>query len=315
MADWIAKTSDAAKATWNVIRSVGPFVISQSEAISDEYARHQLKLASVEAGKELLIRETHTLGQIRKKLLARYADSGPEHRVLTRRDIAEVDASLRHVRVGEKALNYLPALSAKSAAPSRAETEISPHWMGKFSEFARAPNEPWREDLLARALATESSTPGTVPSRTLWLLGTIDENAFTAVATILDLCSFVAVGPMIPNNQPFNHKPIPNCKLGDDISIQHLVHKLRELGLIADPIKPSRKLGKDNVHMTHYGAKRLTITCLDNDLPIQGVILTGLGLSIATFYEPKTNPLGAKIFETWIASLDESKFLVHAEAE
>lgn len=315
MADWIAKTSDTAKATWNVIRSVGPFVISQSEAISDAYARHQLKLASVEAGKELLIREVHSLGQIRKKLLARYADSGPEHRVLTRRDIAEVDASLRHLRVGEKALNYLPALSAKSTAPSGTETEISPHWMGKFSELARAHNEPWREDLLARALATESATPGTVPPRTLWLLGTIDENAFTAVATLLDLCSFVAVGPMIPNHQPFNDKPIPNCKLGDDTSIGHLVHKLRELGLIADPIKPSRKLGKDNMHTIYYGAKRLTLTCLADDLPIQGVILTDLGLSIATFYEPKTNPLGAEIFEAWIASLDKSKFVIEAKAE
>jgi hypothetical protein len=315
MADWIAKTSDAAKSTWNVIRSVGPFVISQSEAISDAYARHQLKLASVEAGKELLIREVHTLGQIRKKLLTRYADSGPEHRVLTRRDIAEVDASVRQLQIGAKALNYLPALSAKSAAPSGAETEVSPHWMGKFGELARAHNEPWREDLLARALATESATPGTVPPRALWVLGTIDENAFTAAATILDLCSFVAVSPMIPNHQAFNDKPIPNCKLGDDISIGHLVHKLREFGLIADPIKPSRKLGKDNMHMIYYGAKRLTITCLDDNLPIQGVILTDLGLSIATFYEPKTNPLGAEIFDTWIASLNKSKFLIDAAAE
>lgn len=315
MPDWIAKTSDAAKSTWNVIRSAGPFVISQSEAISDAYARHQLKLASVEAGKELLLQEVHTLGQIREKLLTRYADSGPEHRVLTRRDIAEVDASLRQLRVGEKALSYLPALSAKSVAPAGAETEISPHWMDKFSELARAHNEPWREDLLARALATESATPGTVPPRTLWLLGTLEENAFNALATILDHSSFVAGSPMIPNHQPFNDKPIPNCELGDTVSIGNLIYQLEDLGLIADTLNTSRNLPKGNTYITYYGAKRLTIRSVTDELRIPGVILTRLGLSIASFCEPKTNPLGAEIFETWIASLDKSKFSIDAEAE
>jgi hypothetical protein len=313
MSSWLSTSIDIAKSTWNVIKSIGPFLISQTDSASEAYARHCARLAAVDAGKELLLAEIHAYSDIKKKLLKRFVAADGEERIRIRRDLDEISASVRQIKVGTQALGYLTSHTSEQSAPNPSptppqQTEVSLHWMDKFNELARAHNEPWREDLLARALAAESAYPGTVSPRALWLLGTLEEPVFNAFATLLDLASFVADGLMIPNHQAFSSRPIPNCSLGSNIAIGNLIYQLDEVGLFADSLTTTRTVHKDTTFLTGYGSRRFLVQCATSDLSISGVIPTGLGASLASFYTPKENPLGKEIFDAWLTTLDKNNF-------
>ncbi len=316
MIDVLSKPISAAKFTWNIVRSIGPFLISQSDSVSEAYARHQGRLAGVAVGKELFVKEIQTLCDIKKVLLEKFIAASSEERIRIRQDLEEVGASLRQLSIGIQALNYLPP-PAPEPPPSTppppttdSQPEVSAHWIDKFSELARAHNEPWREDLLARALAAESSIPGTVSPRALWLIGTLEEQAFNSFATLLDLASFIGGGLMIPSYQAFDTKLIPQCAVGEDCSIGNLVYRLDEVGLFADPISTTRTVANGGQFLAAYNNSQFIIQCTGADLSIGGVIPTSLGTSLASFYRPKPNPLGKEIFDAWIAGLDKSKFSI-----
>jgi hypothetical protein len=290
MASWLVKPRDIAVSTWNVIRSVGPLLVSQADTASEAYARHKARMASVDAGKELLLEEIHTLGEVRKQLLGKMIEAPPDDRVRIRADLNEIGASLRQLRVGAQALSYLGPPRTEQAGsptePSEPKPEMSAHWMDKFGEFARAHNEPWREDLLSRALAAESSSPGTVSPRALWLIGTLEERAFNAFATLLDLSASIGGGLMIPNYHDLGERPIPNCILGNGIAIGNLIYILEDVGLFADALTTTRTLRKGLPFVAAYGSSKFLIEC-NADLAIGGVIPSSIGTSLASFYQPK----------------------------
>lgn len=317
MSNWLSKPVDAAKSTWNVVRSIGPFIVSQADSTSEAFARHQARLAAVEAGKELLFQEIQTHSNVKKLLLERFIAADAEERIRIRRDLNEIDGSLRQLNVGTKALNYIPAPSAEPppASPDQqTQPEVTSHWMDKFSELARAHNESWREDLLSRALAKESSAPGTVSPRALWLLGTLEERSFDSFAILLDLASSIAGRLMIPKYTKFLDRPIPQCALGDNVAIGNLIFQLDEVGLFANTLSSSRTVVKGQRFLASYGSSAVFIDCVGADLSIPGIIPTGLGASLASFYEPKSNPLGKEIFEAWVESLDRTQFPVEEAA-
>ena len=71
------------------------------------------------AGKELLFAEIHTLSEIKKKLLGRFIVADPEERVRVRRDLDEIDASLRQLKIAVQALKYLPASTGQTPPPEK----------------------------------------------------------------------------------------------------------------------------------------------------------------------------------------------------
>ncbi len=191
---------------WNIVKNIGPFAITQSEKMSEAYAKHQLRLASVEACKELMMQEISTYGDIKKKLLEKYVEAGPEDRLRYKRDIEEAEKEVRKLNIYNRAIEYLPHETQAEEQESSGDQErkdnnkppISPHWMDKFNEFARARNEPWRSELLSKALAREAKQPGCIGPRALWLIGTIDEYLFHAYASLLDASPIIAERYMIP---------------------------------------------------------------------------------------------------------------------
>ena len=172
MTNWLSKTVSSGKTAFNIVKSIGPLLISQSEIVSDSYVKHREKLASVEIRKELIIDEAKTLNEVRKQLLTKFTESNAEDRIKIKKDIEYIEGNLRQLNLGQKALSYLPPPKDEQSE-DQTSLEITPHWMDKFNELARIRNEPWREELLARALATEASTPGVVTPRALWLIGTL----------------------------------------------------------------------------------------------------------------------------------------------
>jgi Protein of unknown function (DUF2806) len=324
MTNWLVKAADTAKSSWNVVSSVGSILISQSDSMSEAYARHLSRCEAVEAGKELLMQEIQMYTEIKKDLLKRWVTASALERIQLKKDVEEISSSLGQLNVAIKALGYIS--SEKEEQPKtlavvdgvtieHSQQEVTQHWLDKFGELTRTHNEPWREELLARALAKESSAPGTVPARALWLLGTLEEKQFIAFATILDLCSVIDDGLAIPSHLPFNNRPIPNCVLdpNDKVSIGHLIYRLQEVGLLADPNDSFMQASKASF-IAAYDTIKVSIDASKGDFQIRGVMLTNLGESVAGFCERKFNSLGKEIFDAWLNSLKQTTFSYSAIA-
>lgn len=302
----LAKISGGAKLAWNIVTNVGPFAITQSDKMSEAYAKHQLRLASVEACKEYMIQEISTYSDIKKRLLEKYFDATPEDRLRYKRDIEECEREVRKLNTYQKAIEYSPEDKPQNQQGEKDEGRppISPHWMDKFNEFAKAQNEPWRSELLAKALALEANNPGCIGPRALWLIGTIEEHLFHAYASILDVSSKIASGYMVPNSQTFLNTPIPFCVLGK-MSLGNLTFMLSDLGLIGDPLTSQRSLPENARIIVQYG-NRIVLVAIKQKIEISGIIPTTLGSAIASLYAPIPNLLGQKIFEEWLNGLDKN---------
>ena len=314
MPAWLAKTTDIAKATWNTIASVGPWLISQSDTASETFARHQGRLAAVEVGKEFLVQEVHVLGEAKKKLLEKWVEANPGEKVRIRRDMEEIDASLRGLNIGRKALEALQAPSSGQSPPSpdrasgtSSSPEITAHWLDKFRDLSQSHNEPWREDLLARALAAEAANPGEVPPRILWLMGTLEERVFKAFACILDLSSVANKSYILPT-RTVRRETVPDCELGEGHDISKLLYYVKDSGL----------LGDYGSQLHHQANKPFALTYREHccvitatvDTYIGGILPSYLGNQIARFCTPAFNNFGKLLFDEWIAGLDRNNYEV-----
>lgn len=302
MTDNLPSTSKIAHAAWGIVKAIGPFVLSQSAKASEAYAEHQMRLVQVEACKELMIGEIRTLTDVRRKLIERYYETSDEERFRTKRDIGDLDKEMRRLGVYQKALEYLPR-EAEGEPTETPAKEISSSWQDRFDELARLQNEAWRHELLSRAMAREAQNPGTISPRALWFIGTVDDHIFHAFASLIDVCSVVLGRYMIPNHGSYYERVIPNCALGDHFRLGNVTFLLNDLGLMGDLLTSQKEIPADGMFQVAYGSK-YGILKTKQKLQVSGIILTPLGDSIASLYEPKQNDLGMEIFDAWIKSIN-----------
>lgn len=302
-----------AKAVWRIVKAAGPLLLAQSAKLSEAYAKHQLRLAEVDAIKELMIAEARTVAEVRKKLIDKYLDAPPEDRLRLRQDIEFAEKDLRQLGVYQRAIEYVPEGKATESQTPSDESLDPPDeyraWLDSFNEYARKQNEPWRVGLLARALALESSEPGALGQRALWFIGTVEEKSFHAFASILDIATKMGGGYVIPNHQPYIERPIPNCVLGPNVQLGQALFLLSDLGLIGDLLTSQRLFPTNSLLMATYGSHEL-VAVTTQAVSIRGVILTSLGDTIARLYEPKECELGTEIYDKWKTSVRQSSLQV-----
>jgi hypothetical protein len=289
--------------TINTILSVGPLLISQSDKASEAFQRHLGRIAEAEALKDLLKGEVETRNAIRRSLLERFVEAQPEERVRIEQDIEYIDSVTRQLRITVKSLDYK---NSDSPSPQPTENQTRPiqdHWIDRFNELARKHNEEWRNELLARALAAETLSPGTVSPRVLWLIGNLEETVFKALSDLLDLCIYFwpEMTPFLPHSavQAFDRKI---ARTDTDITIGHLVFQLADVGVLADHLTSQKQIPEGSGFIVRYDENAYFIH-LKKLLPIRGILFTPLGESIARFYEPQWNPSGASVLSDWIDSL------------
>ena len=313
----LSKISDKAKSIWNLVVSFGPYLVSQSELASEAYARHLERLGAVEAGKELILQEVRTFGEIKKNLMEKMLCAEPLEKLRIQQDLKEVSASIRQLNIRNKALDYLPPENqdncdsmGKETPIEEAKGEIAAHWMDKFSDLARTHNEPWREDLLAQVLAAEASSPGKISTRALWLIGTLEEDVFNAFSTLLDLTCRISFTQIIPDYETFSNHEIPQCSLGSGVTINKIIYLIGTAGLLANPDQTVLTVGKNGSFKAAYNENQFVINGSLGGLAIRGILMTELGVLLASFYQPKFNPLGAEIFQCWLSGLNKAKYAV-----
>jgi len=286
-------------------RAVGPYLIAQSKTVSENVAEHQNRLARSEAFREMILSEARSIAAVRAALRKRLYAASEEERVLLRRDIEEVEREGRKLLIYEKALDQLPPPESDQSGDSAAEKEIEPHWIDRFNEYARAVNEPWRADLLAKALAREAEAPGSVGPRGLWFIGTAEERIFHAFAAVLDISTYLVGEWAVPGHQKFREREVPTSS--GNQSFGSLMYQLGSLGLFGDYLTTQSEISKGSNSLVLYDSTGYAVAPKE-PLIVHGIIPSELGTSLARLYRPKPNSLGQEIFDTWIASLDKAKF-------
>ena len=172
MGDAITKAAGTGKVVLNTIKTVGPFAVAQWDRASQAHARHNARLAMVEAGKDFLKQELANYSEVSKELMSEYAEATPKKKLQIQRDLEYFDQRVRQINIGILAIGYAQTNADDAEnTTSTSQEEISPHWIDKFNELAQVRNEDWRENLLARALAAESASPGRVSALFSLVLG------------------------------------------------------------------------------------------------------------------------------------------------
>lgn len=300
---------------FNFSKAIGPFILSQSEKASEAFAKHNARLASVEIMKEVIINEAKVLQSIKEELLKRRINADDLERIRIKRDLREIDESLRTLNIGQKALSYLPKPSEGQNIPTNnsSKSEISDSWLDRFNELAKLSNESWREDLLARALAKEANSPGRVSPRALWLIGTLEEKLFHAFATLFDISVSINEEVLIipEAESPLLELIVPDCDriFGKNLNIGELVFLLGDTGLIAN-ILSVEPIHKGEKIIVQYDTEKFEILCRveSPEQYLDGVLYTGLGNTIAAFYKARPNKLGKDNFHSWLNSLKKNPF-------
>lgn len=305
----LATITETGKSALRIIKAVGPLLISQSKKASESFAEHRLRLAKVDAARTFMLNEVESLSEIRNNLRKTFYEVSAEERLRIKRDIDETEKEIRRFNIVSNALEQLPNPQVdENGAEVSSETDkpdISPHWMDKFNEYARANNEDWREALLTKALTLEAQKPGVIGPRALWIIGTIDDYLFHAFASLLDVATNIGGGFVIPNHQQFNEKPIPNCALGPDRAIGNLTFMLSDLGLIGDTLSSQKQIPHNAQFIAAYG-ENVTLVSTKQILRIKGVIPTVMGETLAKLYTPVPNELGLEIYNSWLDSLGDT---------
>ncbi|MBL0311993.1 MAG: DUF2806 domain-containing protein [Holophagaceae bacterium] len=295
-----------ASSAWGIVKAIGPFFITQSAKASEAYAQHQMRLIQVEACKELMIGEIQTMNEVRQKLMGKYYESPDEERFRIKRDLLDLERDIRRLGIYQKALEHLPKEEDSQPTPKPADTpvlEISSSWQDRFDEIARLQNEVWRQELLSRAMALEAQSPGTISPRALWFIGTVDDRIFHAFASLIDICPMIGGRYIIPNHQNFFERILPGCVLGADFRLGNATFQLNELGILGDLFTSARKFHVDAIIRAAYGTKFCTLK-IKQEYPLNGILLTPLGDTIASLYDPTPNDLGLEIFSEWFKSIN-----------
>lgn len=303
MANWIVKAKDLGRTSWNIVKSVGPVTIAQFDKISKKYAQHEGRLANVEAAKEIIVNEAKSLSEVRADLLKMEVKATGPKRYQIREQLEYVEGCMRQMTIAGKTMTYLPA--SEEGKINEPEKEISEHWIDKFNELARARNEDWRAELLAKALAKEAAEPGTVSSRVLWILGTLEETVFKDFAALLELCSEIDGALLIPRvKRDISPILVPWC--GENVKVGNLIAALSDVDFLS-PTTTIHRYEKGVGFNAKYFQSEYRIECKEGVIKIGGVILTSLGDSIACFCERNYRSEAEQLFKKWIESLNKEK--------
>lgn len=299
-----------ARSAWRIAKAAGPFMLSQFETASEKWADHKLRLANVDATKEFLVGEAKTMVEVRRTLMERHINASPEDRIRIRRDIDDATQWFRQLGIYAKALDQLPPPDAQqeqaqAQSGDAQDDQITPHWIDKFNDFARAANEEWRTDLLAKALALEGQTPNTISLRALWFIGTVDEAVFHEFAALLDAAWMLQGQPFIGGHEHCNDRLLPTYMRGKR-TIGQVMFSLNDSGLFGNFLTSEKSISPNSM-IVAWDHDQLHVFEARSYLRLRGIIPTTLGVTLAKLYAPKSNDLGLEMFGAWIASLSPTE--------
>lgn len=283
-------------------KNIGAATLRRAIVVFDSGSKriqlHKARIDGVEGVKSVLLKEAQALSSAYKKLGDKLADCDEEEFVELRQRMEYVGGELRRVRVGLGALERLAvdggSEDSKQSDPDKA---IPDTWLDRFDEYAKRANEPWRIELLERALALMASKPDSLSTQALWLIGTISSEAFDAFAFLLDHCIYVDKAGFVPFTVNMNE----GIQYRDGVlSLGQVMYRLQGLGLVSPDT--SSYLKPNTRAIVTYGSRSVSITAA-SQTTITGHAPTILGYQIAELYQIKHIERVDQCFDAFIADL------------
>lgn len=183
-------------------------------------------------------------------------------------------------------------------------------WWDNFESMARRRNEPWRTDLLARALVEIDKDPGAISLKALWEIGMLEYNDFRMLAVFCDSALLVDGKPLVLLD--------PEDQVKYDFEIEDGTIRVNLAYIISDLID-SRLIQKtetqfdtsEPVELKHASGSHLLIHNPPNSKPCDNSAIqiaaygpTDYGLDICRLYSPSSNPAADASFEVLKSTLE-----------
>ncbi|MBK8040179.1 MAG: DUF2806 domain-containing protein [Verrucomicrobiaceae bacterium] len=302
------------KAVCNVLCSLGPRMLSLWPSASKNLLTHQTHQSAIEGVKQAITLENENFAAVEREILEQIPKAKPEDFLNLQKRLELLRGYRCFTEVIVKSLDYVnmsgnfafgtPNPSKRndftgSPSPAKPTSTITEHWMDLFTRVARQRNEPWRSELLARVLAAESENPGSVPTRALWVIGTMEEAVLREYECWLNNCMIINDAPVCA----WNHVDSFDCvrvKGGKErLTIGDLRSRLSEAGLIIHFGELScRTVGTGVVARCQKGSVKVTVK-QSTSLVIPGAWCTRIGAVLSKYHEYKPTKLAQKTFEKW----------------
>jgi len=312
------------KAALNVMLSLGPLALSLWPTASKNMLKHQLAEEGILGLKRGLELENENYAAVERTILDQIPKASPKELLEVEQKLEFLRSKRCQIDVVGKALVYLnenenkvetrPAIEIQAANPPSPPQEepmgaeiISDHWVDHFNRLARQRNEPWRAELLARALAAESKKPGSVSPKALFEIGMLDEVSFHKFILWLNHSVFVEGGRhVVVWFDDYAKMDIAVPTTGGSTNLRYLRTDLEEAGLTGG----HGNLVCPGITQVSYGKRHVSISSESHDLTIVGSISTDIGGTLAQFHHQEPTELGYEIFDGWLSSIDRDNFKV-----
>lgn len=293
------------------VARLSPFILTQVAQASERYAQHHERITSIDALKEAYVLESQAVARAKEALLQKATGADSFDPIAVASKLSFIDQHMRTIGVQARALNYIESPGpASSSTPLLEHEEVPAFWLDKFRELSKLRGEDWRQDLLARALAEETACPGMISLQTLWNIGTLSVEQFHALAHFLDACLLLDAVPYFYGHiQSVQYVPVPECRAGGVATYGDLVILLVESGLTHTPSTtggPLDSVPADTVCTLRYVDKTVSFTT-KAVVDLQGVKLTRVGKELARLYQPRSTPLGSKLYDDCVRLFHDLK--------
>jgi len=150
----------------------------------EHYQDGKMKLATLKNNQDIFNDLLENLRiQLKENNENMLKDTDPFKQIVYQEQINQVYKYSRYVSTIKRSLQYI--LDDERIDSSNDQNTPSP-WYNMFQDVAMRMNEDWREDLLARCVAIEDRTPGSIALKTLWNIGMLESQTFYAFALFLD---------------------------------------------------------------------------------------------------------------------------------
>lgn len=189
----------------------------------------------------------------------------------------------------------IPAIGLDSPEPESIDTDNDISWWDTFETFARRRNEPWRIELLARAIGENDLEPGSISLKSLWEIGMMEKADFDCLSTFCDSALYVdgkalvLIEPQVQVKYEF--------ELGDGkrvVNLAYAVSALEDAGLI---VRSQTQFDTtDLVQLDHMSCKTIFIHTPPERRPgeksairVDAFSAGDIAMDICRLYSPKFN--------------------------
>jgi hypothetical protein len=289
----------------SILRNV-PMILDQA---SQAKARDELRRNGVDGLRVVHELKVKAYTDALAASLSKLPSATIEERVRIEQDIENIEGRIRQVEIEYKAMIRLDAPDHPDVPTG--EPASSNAWYDQFSQYARARNESWRSELLARAFAEEILHPGSFGTHGLWVVGTMDRTNFQEFSAYLDIASQMDGAFILPEQLdsaetegtltlrgPFDMEMMLDIR-GEtprQIQLQEFAFNIDGLGLIAAPWQTTSRISEGVPAIIGYGASQFEVATKCN-VSFRMLGTTPLGSRIARLHTPVQQEKGQKLFD------------------